>query len=71
MTDNLKTINPGCLTQVLKALKMGCLGAEAYSHWAGAGEISRRGFWANGTHEKSGVSRDVSGRQPSTLHSAG
>ena len=63
--STVSTIDPeaGCLTQVPKASKMRCLGAEAYSPWVGAGELGRRGFWANGPHEKSGVSRDVSGSQ--------
>jgi hypothetical protein len=42
---------------------MRCLEAEAYSPWVGVGELGRRGFCANGPHEKSGVSRDVSGSQ--------
>jgi len=62
--------DPGCLTQVLNALKMRCLGSEAYSPWVGAGELSRRGFWANGPHEKSGVSRDVSGSQTTSFYRA-
>jgi hypothetical protein len=33
------TMPPGCLTQVPKALKMRCLGAEAHSPWVGAEEL--------------------------------